>query len=217
MNPLEAMFAPRPDGRRMLSMVSWGHSRTERWEENGKIILYHYEMGKPPKREVYRTREEFAAIAPELKCWSGLHMLEECECNYGDKTKTHADLLRRNQGMAESRWFLLPEYCEGGFGIGIYKGWHLYLRQRRDGTPNDDHDWGWIQYTETCFWLHRLLKTIDAPPMLSRHSYEIAEWFAKVFPQGLEVRPDVVPWPHDVAIVGEIPNFQRSFHFSQTG
>jgi hypothetical protein len=40
--------------------------------------------------------------------------------------------------------FLYPEYCDAD----LFTGWHLYLRDRNDGSPNDDGGWGWVRRSD---------------------------------------------------------------------
>jgi len=213
MDPLKRMFRPRSDGRRLLSMVCFGHhQRTETWDEHGQTILYHYE-GDKVRREIYRSPEEFAAVPPEQKCWSGTHLLDECTCQFVDKNRTYADFLRRQRGMEESRWFILPEFCEGSYE-GFFRGWHLYLRQRTDGSRNDDGDWGWIRHPSDCFYLQSFLIAIGAPRFHA--GYELTGWFAATFPKGLEVRPDRVPCPSRLTLAGAAPVWQQALPFAQS-
>ena len=94
--------------------------------------------------------------------------------------------------------YLIAEYCEGPF----YMGWWLYLRDRNDGSQNDDKwdRWGWLRCD--CFYgrpcrcvmsriaaLCRTLR-VDVPDPF-RGEQRLAEWFATTFPAGLRVeRPE---------------------------
>jgi hypothetical protein len=128
-----------------------------------------------------------------------------------DKTRTYADYLKRQREMEESRWFILPEFCKGSYE-GFFRGWHLYLRQRLDGGRNDDVDWGWIRYPEHCTFLQQLLTDIGAPQF--HRGSGLADWFAVAFPDGIEVRPDRVPYPSRVTLAAPLPAWQAVLPFS---
>jgi len=109
------------------------------------------------------------------------------------------------------RVYLLAEYCPGPF----YMGWHLYLRDRNDGSPNDERwdGWGWLRmggaYTELAS-LHAFLAALGHEgPFPERHREErFAEWFAGKFPGGLHLASSEDGWEL-VEIVPAIPTQAR--------
>jgi hypothetical protein len=102
--------------------------------------------------------------------------------------------------MRKSRWFVFPEYC----GAQFYTGWWLYLRQRTDGTANDDGDWGWIRHN-----LYDVVELLDDMgvnhPAVRRFErtgeYEFINWFAEQYPAGIEVSLDKWPYPRELKAV----------------
>lgn len=94
------------------------------------------------------------------------------------------------------RW-LYPEYCSGP----LFWGWWLYLRDRNDGSENDEGGWGWLKDGHQLRPVVRLLRDLgrtDVPevPMPCPHANTVSrfsEWFAQRYPQGIRVQ--VVPQP----------------------
>lgn len=97
---------------------------------------------------------------------------------------------------------LIAEYCGGQF----YMGWHLYYRQRADGSRNDDGEWGWIR--RSSLLTHRigeLLSKIDPQcPKIqyvnnaadeSRQWSVLVDWFAGRFPDGVPISIDRIDCP----------------------
>lgn len=91
--------------------------------------------------------------------------------------------------------YLIAEYCEGPF----YMGWWLYERDRNDGSPNDDHGWGWLRcscWYDACgrfggcdvYAVYTFCRALGhEPPAPQRNRDRFAEWFAATFPHGLLV------------------------------
>ncbi|WP_455387604.1 hypothetical protein [Petrachloros mirabilis] len=82
--------------------------------------------------------------------------------------------------------YLIAEYCCSQF----YHGWHLYQRDRNDGSRNDDpwDWWGWLRGDFRHQEIYDLLVSAGYdPPKPKWHSQELAEWFAANLPNGLEV------------------------------
>jgi hypothetical protein len=80
-------------------------------------------------------------------------------------------------------FYLYPEFCSHDF----FHGWHLYERDRNDGSRNDDGDWGWIRSSSMrasdvqkfC----REFLHLDMPT-----DYEkFVDEFARRFPRGIPV------------------------------
>lgn len=63
-------------------------------------------------------------------------------------------------------------------------GWWLYLRDRNDGSRNDNGDWGWFRgHTQG---IHDFLVRLGhTPPNADRYDQKLAEWFAENFPGGM--------------------------------
>lgn len=103
--------------------------------------------------------------------------------------------------------FILAEYCCSHF----YHGWHLYERNRNDGSRNDDpwDWWGWLRGELQQRHVRDLCVEIgyDAPAV-TRHGQELAEWFAATFPNGLEVEVTCHTY-RLVAIVAKRPRSRR--------
>jgi len=83
--------------------------------------------------------------------------------------------------------FIIAEYCSANF----YMGWWLYERDTNDGNRNSDGEWGWLRESYSFSQQAKVRKLCvsmgNSPPELKEHSQALAEWFAKQFPNGLEV------------------------------
>ena len=90
------------------------------------------------------------------------------------------------------RVYILPEYCDAD----LFTGWHLYERDRRDGSPNDDGSWGWLRRGISLRELARLLPDLPQPIGIS-DTFKDIEWhnrfvaaFVDRFPAGVIVEKD---------------------------
>jgi hypothetical protein len=87
--------------------------------------------------------------------------------------------------------YLYPEECPGPF----YMGWWLYLRDRADGSRNDDGDWGWLRYDGDLRLVREFLLSVgraDPPPVTytassAHQAQKWGEWFAANYPGGIKV------------------------------
>lgn len=88
-------------------------------------------------------------------------------------------------------FYIIPEYCSHA----IYHGWHLYERDRPDGSRNDDGDWGWFQGSLSLMRVRALCASIghDDMPLVTYKTgsgkyQSFVDEFAARFPLGLRVR-----------------------------
>lgn len=84
-------------------------------------------------------------------------------------------------------FYLYPEYCSGPF----YMGWHIYERDRNDGSINDSGDWGWIR--SSSLWMDGVKRLCDElghsdMPAVVRYEGRFIDEFARRFPNGILVR-----------------------------
>jgi len=83
--------------------------------------------------------------------------------------------------------WLLAEECKAQF----YMGWWLYVRDRNDGSKNDDGEWGWQRDEHRLQAIEQFLRRLgEAPPPAERYSQALAEWFGRTYPGGLRVHID---------------------------
>lgn len=109
------------------------------------------------------------------------------------------------------KW-LRPEYCDGPF----YMGWWLYLRDRNDGSENDDgwDRWGWLRRMHQLRPVRDLMISlghVDVPELPYQYDGAGNEfrrnfrvWFAEHYPNGLQVSVtfDSVGRPKRYEVVG---------------
>lgn len=106
------------------------------------------------------------------------------------------DAVRKGAGSSDAagdpdtvlaiKW-LLAEECKADF----YTGWWLYLRDRNDGTRNDDGDWGWQRDEWGLQEVEKLLRSVGEDcPKAERYSQALAEWFGRIHAGGLRVLVD---------------------------
>jgi hypothetical protein len=87
--------------------------------------------------------------------------------------------------------YILPEFCHHDF----FNGWHLYERERADGSRNSDGEWGWLQGPLSCGRVRELCVLMgyaDMPEVHYRYGSgeyrKFVDEFARRFPLGLRVR-----------------------------
>ena len=89
------------------------------------------------------------------------------------------------------RIWIRPEYC----GADFYTGWHLYARDRNDGSANDDGEWlrrglglhaGWKGLRDIGINLTRPMHPHSTPAEITAATKFIKEFVAR-YPGGLEV------------------------------
>ena len=90
-------------------------------------------------------------------------------------------------------FYILPEYCSAD----LFMGWHLYERDRRDGSRNDDGDWGWIRASS--FGMNNVKRLCDElghtdMPPVDRYNDGFIDEFARRFPDGILVRLGEYHW-----------------------
>ncbi len=94
---------------------------------------------------------------------------------------------------------LIAEYNPATF----YMGWHLYLRDRTDGSRNDDGEWGWIRRSSLlCVPLADFVRSINPAAPEVKHVLNtqdeisqwnrFTEWFAVEFPHGIEIAENLL-------------------------
>ena len=89
-----------------------------------------------------------------------------------------------------ARW-IIAEYCDAD----LFTGWHLYERDRYDGSPNEDGDWGWLRRgnLRLRFEIAQLFPLLPQPVNV-RDTFDEIEWhnrfveaFAANYPEGVRV------------------------------
>lgn len=118
--------------------------------------------------------------------------------------------------------YIIPEFCHADF----FHGWHIYERERIDGSRNSDGDWGWFQGALSIMPVRNLcveLGYVDMPAVTydtgSGRYREFVDEFAVRFPLGIRVRKhamgyEAVPLGLDINPdrISQAPRLYFSFH-----
>ena len=82
---------------------------------------------------------------------------------------------------------IIAEFCSHD----LYHGWHLYRRDRADGSRNDDGSWGLLSGHWRIAPVHARCRDAghDPPDPPSKKPWDncqrFAEWFAATYPDGM--------------------------------